>query len=113
MLQVAEAQALVLKQTPPLAPRKIKLDPGALGLVLAEAVASDLDMPPYDKSLMDGYSVRAEDLPGGCGILTVIEEITAGQTPRLPLGPRQAIRIMTGAPLPQGTDAVVMIERTQ
>src|SRR5262249_26452489 len=84
-----------------------------LGLVLAEDVVSDLDMPPYDKALMDGYAVRAADLSDGNATLTVVEEVTAGQTPRRPLGPGQATRIMTGAPLPQGANAVVMVERTR
>jgi len=82
-------------------------------LVLAEDVVSDLDMPPWDKSLMDGYAVRAADLPEGRGCLAVVEEVTAGQTPQRPVGPGEAIRIMTGAPLPAGADAVVMVERTQ
>ena len=63
--------------------------------------------------MMDGYAVRTADLPEGRGDLTVIEEITAGQTPRLPVGPGQATRIMTGAPMPAGADAVVMVERTR
>src|SRR5438094_960773 len=70
-------------------------------------------MPPYDKALMDGYAVRTVDLPEGRGVLTVTEEITAGQTPRLPVGPGQAARIMTGAPLPDGVDAVIVVERTR
>jgi molybdopterin molybdotransferase len=70
-------------------------------------------MPPYDKALMDGYAVRAADLPDGRAILHLVDEITAGQTPRVPIGPGQAARIMTGAPLPLGADAVVMIECTQ
>ena len=80
--------------------------------MLAENVASDIDMPPYHKALMDGYAVRSADLPEGRATLSVIEEITAGQMPRLPLTSGQAARIMTGAPLPAGADAVVMIERT-
>ena len=84
-----------------------------LGLVLAENVASDIDMPPFDKSLMDGYAVRCADLDEGRAILTVVEEVTAGQVPRHNVGPGQATRIMTGAPMPAGADAVVMLERSQ
>src|SRR5207247_2763898 len=84
-----------------------------LGQVLAEDVVSDLDMPPFDKSLMDGFAVRSADLPEGKATLSVIEEITAGQMPTRSLGQGQATRIMTGAPIPAGADAVVMIERTQ
>src|SRR5712692_10019819 len=108
MLSVAEAQAVVLKQARPLAPEVVPLTSAALGLLLAEDITSDLDMPPYDKALMDGFALRSADLPDGRGVLTVIEEITAGQTPRLPVGAGQATRIMTGAPLPVGADAVVM-----
>src|SRR5438045_1807011 len=113
MLTVAEAQALVLQHAQPLPPEMVPLAPAALGLVLAEDIASDLDMPPYDKALMDGYAVRSADLPEGRGVLTVIEEVTAGQTPRLPVTAGQATRIMTGAPMPAGADAVVMVERTR
>jgi molybdopterin molybdotransferase len=113
MLRVAEAQALILQQAHPLEPQVLPLRSAALGLVLAQDIASDLDMPPYDKSLMDGYAVRAADLVEGHVTLTVIEEVTAGTTPRLPVGPGQATRIMTGAPMPAGADAVVMVERTR
>lgn len=113
MLSVAEALAIVLQHARPLSPETCPLTPAALGLVLAEDVASDLDMPPHDKAMMDGCAVRSADLPDGRGVLQVVEEITAGQTPRLPLGEGQASRIMTGAPLPDGADAVVMVERTQ
>ncbi len=113
MLRVAEAQAIVQQHAQPLSPETLPLTSAALGLVLAEDVASDLDMPPYDKALMDGFAVRSSDLAYGHGTLTIIDEITAGQTPRLPIAPGQAARIMTGAPMPVGADAVVMIEHTQ
>jgi molybdopterin molybdotransferase len=83
-----------------------------LGLILAEGVASDLDMPPYDKAMMDGYAVRSADVAGQKA-LQIIEEVTAGQTPRLPLGAGQATRIMTGAPVPADADAVVQVEHTR
>src|SRR5438034_8293551 len=97
MLSVAEAQAVVLAQAQALPPRSMELTPDALGLVIAIDVASDLDMPPYDKALMDGYAVRADDLRSGQGTLEIIEEITAGRLPERPLGSGQASRIMTGA----------------
>jgi molybdopterin molybdotransferase len=112
MLSVAEAQKLVLEHARPLPPAKIALSP-ALGLVLAEDVVSDLDMPPYDKSMMDGYAVRAADLADGRAALAVLEEITAGRMPTRPVASGQATRIMTGAPIPMGADAVVMVERTR
>jgi molybdopterin molybdotransferase len=113
MLTVADALTTVLTHARPLAAEVVPLTPALLGAVLAEDVGSDLDMPPYDKAMMDGYAVRMADLPEGRGELTVIEEISAGQTPRLPLAEKQATRIMTGAPIPPGADAVVMVERTR
>src|SRR5262249_46015751 len=113
MLPVAEAQRLVLQHTRPLPPEERSLGPEALGLLLAEDVVSDLDMPPYDKAMMDGFAVRAADLPHGRGVLRVVEEVTAGQTPRLAVGPGQATRIMTGAPIPAGADALIQVERTR
>jgi molybdopterin molybdotransferase len=113
LLEVTDAQSLVLQQARPLPPVRTSLTPAALGLVLAEDIHSDLDMPPYDKALMDGYAVRTADLPGGRGELTVVEEVTAGKTPARRVEAGQATRIMTGAPIPAGADAVVMVERCQ
>lgn len=112
MLSVSEAQAIVLQHTTRLPPHVIELSAPALGLVLAEDVVSDLDMPPYDKSMMDGYALRTADLQAGKGRLRVIEEITAGRMPTRPLARTESARIMTGAPVPEGADAVVMVERT-
>src|SRR5437667_445297 len=113
MLAVSEAQALVLQHVRALAPESVSLAPTSLGLVLAEDVAADIDMPPYTKALMDGYAVRAADLVGGSGLLEVIEEVTAGRTPQHRVGHGQATHIMTGAPMPEGADAVVMIEQSK
>jgi molybdopterin molybdotransferase len=112
-LSVADAQAIVRRHVQPLPAEPMPLSSAALGLVLAADVVSDLDMPPYNKSLMDGYAVRCVDLVDGKNTLEVVEEITAGRVPRRPLGARQASRIMTGAPVPPGADAVVMVERTR
>ena len=113
LLSVTEARAIVLRHCQPLAPETHPLTSAALGLTLAEDIASDLDMPPFDKALMDGYAVRAADLAGGQAELTILEEITAGHTPTRPVAPGQATRLMTGAPIPTGADAVVMLERTR
>jgi molybdopterin molybdotransferase len=113
MIRVANAQAVVREHTRPFPAREVSLS-SALGLVLAEDVTSDLDMPPFDKALMDGFAVRSADLAAGQLVLTVIEEITAGQTPKRPLRERgDATRIMTGAPLPAGADAVIAVEQTR
>jgi molybdopterin molybdotransferase len=113
MLSVSQAQAVVLEHVAPPEPRVAPLTPHVLGRVLGEDVASDVDSPPHDKALMDGYAVRSADLPAGRGVLAVVEEITAGRTPQHALGPGQAARIMTGAPVPAGADAVVMVEKTR
>ena len=113
MLSVADARSQILSQCRPLPARKLPLDLVSRGRVLAESIASDIDVPPFDKSMMDGYAVRTDDLPTGQGCLVVVEEVAAGQVPRITLGPGQATRIMTGAPIPGGADAVVVVERTR
>ena len=109
MLSVADATQRVLLECRPLPPCRTPLA-SALGRRLAEDIASDCNMPPFDKAMMDGYAVRAADVPGE---LLVVEEITAGRSPTRCVESGQAARIMTGAPLPAGADAVVMIERTE
>lgn len=81
----------------------------ACGRVLAEDVAADRDSPAVARSVRDGYAVRSSDLPGS---LEVVGEIRAGQSFRGEVGPGQAVEIMTGAPIPAGADAVVMLEHT-
>lgn len=84
----------------------------ATGLVLAEPAVADLDSPPFTKALMDGFAVRNEDLAGGKAELRIVGEITAGNRADRPLQPGTAYRIMTGAPMPEGAQAVVMVERS-
>src|SRR3712207_546265 len=112
MLTVDEALKTVLDRAGPLAPRRLSLR-DALGCVLAEEVIAEGDLPPFDKALVDGYAVRAADLGGLGTALRLGEEIPAGRTPSRPLAPGEAALIMTGAPLPPGADAVVMIEQTR
>ncbi len=78
-----------------------------LNRVLAEDVFSDLDMPPFDKSAMDGFACRRCDLPGP---FKIIEDIPAGKMPEKAIGAGEAARIMTGAPLPPGADCVFILE---
>ena len=111
MLAVEEALQIVLRHCRPLVAATTSLAPAALGRVLAEDVTSDIDMPPFDKALMDGYAVRASGLTGDRTVLPVVAEVTAGQTAP-PLPPGAAIRIMTGAPIPPGADAVARAEQT-
>jgi len=82
----------------------------AAGRVLAEPITADRDYPPFPRSARDGFAVRAAGLPGE---LTVIGEVRAGEIYTGSVGPGQAVEIMTGAPLPDGADAVVMVEHTE
>jgi molybdopterin molybdotransferase len=87
----------------------------ALGLVLAEDLRAAVSLPPFDNSAMDGYAVRAADIAlaaNGSVRLPVAEDIPAGRTDAPPLRPGTAHRIMTGAPIPPGADAVVQVEHT-
>jgi molybdopterin molybdotransferase len=83
------------------------------GLYLAEDLKSDRDVPPFEKSLMDGYAVRAQDLGKLPSELTVVDRIAAGGSSASPLHAGETMAIMTGAPLPVGADAVAPIEQTQ
>jgi molybdopterin molybdotransferase len=80
------------------------------GRILAQDVTSDMDMPPFDKSAMDGYACRREDLGNE---LTVIEEIPAGYVPKLAIQQNQCAKIMTGGMVPKGADCVIMVEFTE
>ena len=82
----------------------------AAGRVLAEEIAADRDYPPFPRSARDGFAVRAADVPGE---LVVIGEVRAGEVFRGSVSPGGAVEIMTGAPLPEGADAVVMVEHTE
>lgn len=86
------------------------------GRVLAEEVRAENDQPPFDRSPVDGYACRSLDIQGATAenpvILEVVEEIDAGNWPSYAIGPGQAARIMTGAPLPEGADCCVYQERT-
>ncbi len=113
MHTVAQALEIVLANAKELPPCAARLSPDTLGLRLAEDVASDVDSPPFDKAMMDGFALKASDLREGRGELQIIEEIPAGKTPTKPVQAGQASRIMTGAPIPQGADVVVMIERCE
>jgi molybdopterin molybdotransferase len=85
---------------------------GARGLYLAEDLAADRDYPPFDKSLMDGYAVRAADVAMTPATLRVVGEVAAGQRAERPLNAGEAMAIMTGAPIPSGADGVVPVEDT-
>ncbi|MBW2371744.1 MAG: molybdopterin molybdotransferase MoeA [Deltaproteobacteria bacterium] len=115
-LSVAEAQALVLGETPVLGAESVPAAQ-ALGRVLVEAVASPRAIPPADNSAMDGYAVRAADLAGASQEspvrLPVVFEVAAGGDASRTLDPGQVARIFTGAPIPPGADSVVRQEDTE
>ncbi|MCB9535876.1 MAG: molybdopterin molybdotransferase MoeA [Myxococcales bacterium] len=111
MLSVEEAVARILSAATPLeAERCGLLD--AVGRVLATDVVAGRALPPWDNSAMDGYALRAADLPEGVGALPVSDAIPAGDPGDRPLAAGTAARIFTGAPLPPGADTVVMQEDT-
>lgn len=85
----------------------------ALGLVLAEPVDAPHPVPPFDNSAMDGFAVRAADTAGAPVTLRVLEDVAAGSVPTSPVGDGEAITIMTGAPMPAGADAIVVVEETE
>src|SRR5689334_9752146 len=112
MLSVDEALARVLEYTQPLPAVATALGE-ARGRVLAETVVSDVDSPPHDKSIVDGYAVIAADTAAAPAELVVLEEVTAGAVPTRAVERGAATRIMTGAPVPAGADAIVMVEQTE
>jgi len=112
-----EAQKIVLDSTPVLGLEKIPLL-DTLGRVLGEDIIVERDNPPWDNSAMDGFAVRWDDIKREHPIdkpvtLTVIEDVPAGKMPTKTVGPGQAIRIMTGAPVPKGADTVLKVEDTE
>ncbi len=113
MHSVEEALAIVLEGCRPRLFEQFFLE-RCLGQVLAQRIVSDMDLPPFDKALVDGFAVRSADCQGpGPHSFAHGEEIPAGKTPTRPLAANEAAVIMTGAPLPWGADAVVMHEKTQ
>lgn len=106
MLTVEEALDLVLQRVRRLPGERVDVRE-ALGRVLAEPVVSRRLIPPWPNSSMDGYALRAQDTAPGGATLRVVGRIAAGGVPDRAVGPGEAVRIFTGAPLPEGADAVV------
>jgi molybdopterin molybdotransferase len=111
MLGVDEARDIVLSAVKPLEPVAVPLL-DALGLVLAEDVTAAADIPPFRNSAMDGYAVRWSDTTTAPVELSIVADIAAGSTPGARVEPGQAARIMTGAAMPAGADAVVRFEES-
>ncbi|MCC6383291.1 MAG: molybdopterin molybdotransferase MoeA [Dehalococcoidia bacterium] len=115
MISVEEARERILSFFARLEPVRVPLL-DALGQVLADDVIAPFDIPPLDNTAMDGYAVRAADTAGATEAapreLRVVADLAAGYVRQTPLGPGEAVRIMTGAPIPPGADAVVPFEET-
>ena len=109
MIPLSEAQAYVLQGCTPLGAAPTDSSQ-ALGLVTAEPIMCNEFVPPFKNTAVDGYAVMAADTKAAPVDLQVIGAIAAGEAPSTPLTPGTAIRIMTGAPLPDGADAIVMVE---
>lgn len=114
---LSEAQTTVLGAARPLGLEKVGLL-DALGRVLGEDLIAQRDNPPWDNSAMDGFAVRWEDIRQEHAItktveLKIIENVAAGKVATKSVGPGQAIRIMTGAPVPKGADTVIKVEETE
>ena len=116
MLSVEEARQQMLNTIPVLPTEKREIL-NCAGYVLAEALHAEENIPPFDNSAMDGFAVRAADVQNASetkpAVLTVVETIAAGYAPTKQVAPGQTARIMTGAMMPEGADAVVMQEVTQ
>src|SRR3989338_1352543 len=111
-LSVAAAQQCVLESVAVFGAEQVKLEQ-SLGRVLDEEVRANRDQPPYDISAMDGYALRSADLTNVPATLEIIEDIKAGDMPTKTLASGQCARIMTGAPMPLGADAVIRVEDTE
>ncbi len=111
MISVAEAIQIVRQQTAPLATERVRIEQ-TLARVLAADVIADTDLPPFDRSQMDGYAVRAQDVSAVPARLRIVGESAAGKGWHNQLEEGQAVRIMTGAPVPAGADSVQQVELT-
>jgi molybdopterin molybdotransferase len=108
MIRFEEALAIVAENSPKMGTERLQLLEST-GRVIAEDVFSDINMPPFNRSAVDGFACRREDLGQD---LRVVETIRAGQAPSLETGHGQCTRIMTGSPVPDGADCVIMVEET-
>jgi molybdopterin molybdotransferase len=107
---LVEARRFVLQGCRALGPIEVSID-DALGHVAASAVVARSSVPPFTTSAMDGYALQSADTTGGPVLLRVVGALMAGDEPRITVGPGEAVRIMTGAAVPSGANAVCVIER--
>ncbi|HHO75364.1 MAG TPA: molybdopterin molybdenumtransferase MoeA [Deltaproteobacteria bacterium] len=111
MITVKQARDIILGSIAAL-PQELVCLEDAIGRYLSTDIISNIDIPPWDNSAMDGYAVHCADIDDTGKQLKIAYELPAGTTPKGPFGKDQAVRIMTGAPVPPGTDAVIMREHT-
>jgi molybdopterin molybdotransferase len=112
VIHESDARQYVLDRCAPLPVQRVPIGE-ATWMVLAESVVAGEDVPPFANSAVDGYAVRSADVRQAPVELDVIDEVAAGAASAMTVGPGQAIRIMTGAPMPAGADASVMVEDTE
>ena len=111
MITVAEASERILAAVTALAREPVATG-NAVGRVLGESITATIDSPPWDNSSMDGYAIRAADVSDSVSSLRVVEEIAAGSCPSRAIESGEAMRVMTGAPVPTGADTVIRREDT-
>jgi molybdopterin molybdotransferase len=112
MISIAEATRIVLVQTRQLPAERVPIHE-ALRRILQEDIIADCDLPPFDRAQMDGYAVRAADVATTPAQLKIVGESAAGAGWHNQMNPGEAVRIMTGAPVPAGADAVQQVELTR
>jgi molybdopterin molybdotransferase len=111
VLRIEEMERLIAERVVPVAETEEIGLRAALGRVTAHDIAARLDLPPFDNSAVDGYALRHADLASGAETrLAVVDRVAAGQAAARPLAAGEAVRIFTGAPIPQGADTVLMQE---
>ena len=111
MIPVSKATKIVRRETRQLGVETVKLS-DCVGRVLAEDIIADTDLPPFDRSQMDGFAVKASDVKNVPAVLKIVGESAAGRGWHRTMKKGEAVRIMTGAPVPRGADSVQKVEET-
>jgi len=112
MIQISEALKIIKRETFALSPETIDLE-NSVGRVLAQEICADMDLPPFDRSQMDGFAVKTSDVAGAPVQLKIVGESIAGKGFDGKINSGEAVRIMTGARVPDGADAVQKVELTE
>ncbi|MDQ3749306.1 MAG: molybdopterin molybdenumtransferase MoeA, partial [Acidobacteriota bacterium] len=112
MIPISEALQIIEKQVGTLSTEPIGLE-NSVGRVLAEKISADMDLPPFDRSQMDGFAVKLKDTKNAAAKLKIVGEAAAGKGFDSKIKSGEAVRIMTGARVPDGADAVQKVELTR